>query len=366
MEIRAAVARAKHAPLSIETLELDAPRANEILVKVVATGVCHTDIAMRDQVFPVPQPVVLGHEGAGIVKAVGSSVTKVAPGDHVVMTFNSCGSCPSCLEDAAAYCFAGRELNFGARRVDGSSPLRASEGLVHGNFFGQSSFADHVLCNEQNAVKVDKTANLEALGPLACGIQTGAGAVINALEVGIGDKIAVFGAGSVGLSAIMAARLVGAATIIAVDVVPARLDMAMELGATHSIDAANERPDEAILALTGTGVTHAFEATGRPEVVGTALASLALRGVCGMVGSFPPGSTLPVDLLFMLAGGRSLRGIVEGDSNPDVFIPRLIDLNRQGRFPYDRLITYYDFDDINRAIDDSEAGTVVKPVVRMV
>lgn len=365
MEIRAAVARAKHAPLSIETLELDRPRAHEILVEVVATGVCHTDIAMRDQVFPVPQPVVLGHEGAGIVKAVGSSVTKVAPGDHVVMTFNSCGQCPSCLESASAYCLSGRELNFGAQRPDGSSPFRAQHGHVHGNFFGQSSFADHALCNEQNTVKVDKTANLEELGPLACGIQTGAGAVINALNVGTGDKIAVFGTGSVGLSAIMASRLVGASMIIAVDVMPARLDMARELGATHTVDASHQKPDEAILALTGSGVTHAFEATGRPDVVGAALASLALRGVCGMVGSFPPGSTLPIDLLFMLAGGRSLRGIVEGDVNPHVFIPQLIDLNRQGRFPYDRLITHYDFDDINQAIHDSEIGTVVKPVVRM-
>ena len=366
MRIKAAVARAAHAPLTLETLELEQPRDDEILVRVVATGVCHTDIAMRDQVFPVPQPVVLGHEGAGIVDQVGRSVTKVVPGDHVVMTFNSCGQCPTCLDHASVYCHHGRDLNFGGQRRDGTTPLKSDAGPVHGNFFGQSSFAEFVLCNQRNAIKVDPDADLAALGPLACGIQTGAGAVVNALRVGVGSSIAVFGAGSVGLSAIMAAKLVGAATIIAVDRNAARLELASELGATHTLDAGLDDAPERIVRLTGTGVDFAFEATGNPAVVGQAIASLGMRGVCGMVGSFPPGATLEVELLHLLVGGRSLRGIVVGETNPDVFIPRLIDLNRQGRFPYDRLLSYFDFDDINAAIAAAEEGSVVKPVLRMV
>ena len=366
MQILAAVARATHSPLSLERLELDQPRSDEILVRIVATGVCHTDIAMRDQVFLVPQPVVLGHEGAGVVERVGDAVRKVKPGDHVVMTFNSCGRCPSCQKHWAFYCYEARSLNFGAKRSDGTSPLHSNGECIHGNFFGQSSFANFAICNERNVVKVDRNANLEALGPLACGIQTGAGAVINALKVAVGDSIAIFGAGAVGLSAVMAARLVGASTIIAVDRNPRRLEIARELGATHTVNIEDEDAVQAINRTSTDGVDFSFEATGVPRVVANALAVLGMKGTCGMVGSFPPeSSTIPVDLLTILAKGQSLRGIVEGEANPDVFIPHLIELNGQGRFPYDRLITYYDFAEINKAIDDAEKGIVIKPVLRM-
>ncbi|GLO70903.1 aryl-alcohol dehydrogenase [Phaeobacter inhibens] len=365
MDIQAAIARATHSPLSIETITLGDPRPDEIVVRVVATGICHTDIAMRDQVFPVPQPVVLGHEGAGIVERVGQGVTKVAPGDHVVMTFNSCGSCPSCAENAEFYCHESRPLNFGAARLDGTSPISGDGEHIHGNFFGQSSFASHAMCNERNVVKVSKDANLEMLGPLACGIQTGAGAVINTLQVGVGDSMAVFGCGAVGLSAVMAAKLVGAATVIAVDTNPARLELAKDLGATHAVNAAEGNVTEQVIEISGGGVRHAFEATGIADVVPQALASLGMRGKLGMVGSFPPGVTAPIDLLFMLVGGRSIHGIVEGESNPDILIPHLIEMNRQGRFPFDRMIKYYDFSDINQALDDAESGKVLKPVLRM-
>ncbi len=366
MKIRAAVARATHSPLSLEHLEMDEPRSDEILVRVVATGVCHTDIAMRDQVFPVPQPVVLGHEGAGIVERVGSAITKVAPGDHVVMSYNFCGHCHNCLDHNAFYCYDLFSLNFGAMRPDGTSPIHALDGgHVHGNFFGQSSFANYAICNERNVVKVDPAANLEALGPLGCGVQTGAGAVINALKVGIGDTIAVFGAGAVGLSAVMAARLIGASTIIAVDRNPERLDLARELGATHAVNVDRENVVEAAMRITGVGVNYSFEATGIPKVVSDALAVLSTKGVCGMVGSFPRDATIPITLSHLMSGGRTLRGIIEGESNSDIFIPHLIELNRQGRFPYDRMISYYDFDNINKAIEDSEKGTTIKPVIRM-
>jgi len=365
MKIAAAVTRASHAPMSLETLELEAPRPDEVLVRVVATGVCHTDIAMRDQTFPVPQPVVLGHEGAGIVEAVGTSVTSVAPGDHVVMSYDSCGVCPSCRAGAATYChdFFGR--NFAAVRPDGTTALSSGGGAVHSNFFGQSSFAEYALCRERNVVRVPSDVPLELLGPLACGFQTGAGAVMNALRVQAGDSFAVFGAGSVGLSAVMAAKAAGATTIVAVDVNEARLALARELGATHTVDARDGNPSEAIVTLTDGGVMYALEATGIPAVIRQAVESLAPRGVCGIVGAGPVGSEVTLDVLHMMTAGRTLRGIVEGDATPQTFIPQLIELYRDGRFPFDRLIEFYPFDKLNDAVHDSETGRVVKAVVRM-
>lgn len=370
MKIRAAVTRAKAAPMSVETIALEDPRDDEILVKLVATGVCHTDIVMRDQFYPVPQPIVLGHEGAGIVERVGRGVAKIVKGDHVVMSFNSCGHCPSCLDDAATYCHEFFERNFAGQRADGSSPLSKESGKkghehIHGYFFGQSSFATHAICNQRNIVKVPKDAPLHILGPLACGLQTGAGTVINGLKVGVGDSIAVFGTGSVGLAAIMAAKLVGATTIIGVDLNKDRLKMAKALGATHVIDGAAKDVPARIAKITGAGVNWSVDCTGVPKAIETAVQSLAPRGTCALVGASPLGATVPLDLTFMLSGGRSFRGVVEGEATPDVFIPTLIELYRQGRFPFDKLLAFYPFEKINDAIHDSETGKVIKAVVRM-
>jgi len=365
MKVLAAVTRAARGAASLEELDLEEPRDDEVLVRVVATGVCHTDIAMRDQVFPVPQPVVLGHEGAGIVERVGRGVTRVVPGDRVVMTYNSCGQCPSCAESAPTYCYDFFGRNFGATRPDGSTALSAGAERIHANFFGQSSFATLALCHDRNVVKVPNDLPLELLGPLACGVQTGAGAVINALRVGAGRSIAVFGTGSVGLSAILAARVVGATTIVGVDVNDARLALARELGATHTFNAASSNAVEEIVKLTGAGVDFALEATGLPGVIRQAVESLAPRGTCGIVGASVPGSEVTLDVMHLMTAGRSLRGIVEGESAPSVFIPALIELYRQGRFPFDKLVTFYPFAEINDAIEDSEAGKVVKAVVRM-
>ena len=365
MKITAAVTRATRSPMTLETLDLDAPRDEEILVRVVATGVCHTDIAMRDQAFPVPQPVVLGHEGAGVVTQVGAAVTSVVPGDHVVMSYNSCGACPSCAAGAATYCYDFFGRNFAAVRADGTTPISNGSGKIHGNFFGQSSFADYALCNERNVVKVSKDVPLEMLAPLACGVQTGAGAVLNAFKIARGQSFAVFGAGSVGLSAVMAAAAAGASPIIAVDLLESRLALARELGATHTVNPSSVDPAQEIVRLTGAGVDFALEATGIPAVIRQAVESLAPRGVCGILGAAPGGSEMTLDVLHLMTGGRMLRGIVEGDANPNVFIPMLIDLYRDGRFPFDRLIRYYPFEAINEAIEDSESGRVVKAVVRM-
>jgi len=365
MQITAAVARSPKAPLTIEQIDLEAPRLNEVLVRLVATGVCHTDIAMRDQAYPVPQPIVLGHEGSGIVVEVGAGVTKVKPGDHVVVTYNSCGHCGSCLENQPTYChdFFGR--NFGGSRVDGSTALTKGAEKIHGNFFGQSSFATYSICNERNIVKVRSDVPLELLGPLACGVQTGAGSIINALKVGTGKNLAIFGVGSVGLSAVMGARLAGAGTIIAVDVHEDRLKMALELGATHMINARNQSPIDHIMKITGSGVHYSLETTSLPDVIRQAVESLTLRGTCGILGASPVGTEVSLDVVHLMTAGRKIRGIVEGESVPELFVPRLIDLYLQGRFPFDKLIQFYPLNEINRAIDDSENGRAIKPVLRI-
>ena len=365
MKVLAAVARAPRAPFTMEALELELPRDDEILVRVVATGVCHTDIAMRDQVFPVPQPIVLGHEGSGVVEAVGKAVAKVRTGDSVVMTYGSCGHCPSCYAARPSYCHSFFDYNFAGRRTDGSTALSQDRTPVHSNFFGQSSFATHALCRERNVVRVPSDVPLELLGPLACGIQTGAGAVMNALRVGIGHSIAVFGTGSVGLSAIMAAHLVGATTIIGVDLNNARLSLARELGATHTINPAESDLAELIQAACPQGVNFALETTGRPPIIRQAVETLAPLGTCGLLGATEVTADMTLNVAHLMTAGRCMRGIIEGDSIPDLFIPALIELYKQRRFPFDRLVRFYPFHALNEAIQDSENGTVIKAVVRM-
>jgi aryl-alcohol dehydrogenase len=365
MQITAAVLRSRSGPFGLETLDLEEPRAGEVLVRVVATGVCHTDMVMRDQDLPTPQPVVLGHEGAGVVERVGPGVTKVAPGDHVVMTFNSCGHCPSCSDHAPTYCHEFFPRNFMGARPDGTSGLSKAGETIHANIFGQSSFATYALCHERNAVKVTKDARLEILGPLGCGVMTGAGAVMNALEVKADRSLAVFGAGAVGLSAVLAAKAVGATPIIVVDINPARLALALDLGADHALDGRSEPVLERIQAITGVGAHYAIDTTANLKVMRQAVDCLAPRGVCGLVGASKMGDELALDVVAVMSGGRTVRGIVEGDADPDVFIPRLVDLHLAGKFPFERLIAFYSMDQINTAVKDGEEGRVIKPVVRM-
>lgn len=365
MQITAAVVRSRSGPFRLETLDIEAPRAGEVLVRVVATGVCHTDMVMRDQDLPTPQPVVLGHEGAGVVERVGAGVTKVAPGDHVVMTFNSCGACPSCSDHAPTYCHEFFPRNFMGARPDGISGLSKSGETIHANIFGQSSFATHALCHERNAVRVPRTAPLEILGPLGCGVMTGAGAVMNALKVEAGRSVVVFGAGAVGLSAMLAAEAVGAGPVTVVDINPARLELALELGADHALDGRDGGVVERIREITGAGADYTLDTTANLTVMRQAVDALAPRGTCGLVGASRMGDELCLDAVALMSGGRVVRGVVEGDADPDVFIPRLIELYQAGRFPFDRLIAFYPFEAIGQAVADGESGRVVKPVVRM-
>lgn len=365
-EIKAAVVREKGGPFKLETLTLEEPRRDEVLVKIVAAGMCHTDMVARDKVYDVPHPIVLGHEGAGVVESVGADVRKVAPGDPVVLTYMSCGHCKPCYLGEPVYCVNAYPLCFGGAREDGSTATRDAQGSpVHDHFFGQSSFGTFALGNERNVVKVSKDVPLELLGPLGCGIQTGAGAVMNALKIRSGASFVAFGAGAVGLAAVMAARIVGATTIIAADVVPSRLETAKELGATHVVNSREQDPVAAIKEITGGGADFSLEATGRPEVLRQAIEALASRGECGIVGAAPLGAEACFDINDVMIPGKTIRGIIEGESVPEIFIPQLVELHAQGRFPFDKLVKFYSFDQINQAAEDSEKGGTIKPVIRM-
>jgi len=363
MKIKAAVVRQKSGPFVMEEIELDEPRDDEVIVRIVASGLCHTDLVARDQYLPIPLPGVFGHEGAGVVEKIGSRVKKVAPGDHVVASYLSCGFCSSCLSGQPAYCLNFFPCNFSGARIDGSVTMSANGQTVYGSLFGQSSFASHSLMTERNLVRVSKDLPLEKLAPLGCGVHTGAGGVMNSLKVRAGSSIAVFGAGSVGLSAIMAARVVGSTTIVAVDVKPERLKTAKELGATHLVDSGQTNPVEEVKRITGNGANYALECTGIPDVLSQALDCLAMTGVCGLIGAAPFGSRVSLDCQNIL-NGRTVRGVVQGDSIPELFIPQLIELYAQGRFPFDKMLKFYPLDRINDAAKDSESGRVVKAVLR--
>jgi aryl-alcohol dehydrogenase len=366
MRITAAVVEERCAPFVLQEVELEDPRPDELLVKVAASGICHTDLICRDAWYPVPFPAVFGHEGAGVVEAVGDAVTEVAPGDRVAMSFHSCGGCRSCRTGKPSYCHGFFEHNFASvRPADGSSALSRDGTLVHGHFFGQSSFSTHAVANVRNVVRVDPSMPLHVAAPLGCGIQTGAGAVLNTLAVPAGSSLAVFGAGAVGLAAVMAAVIVCCDTIVAVDIRLERLDLARELGATHTVDGSAEDAVEAIRGITGAGVDFSLEATGSPQVLRQAVDSLAPLGVCGVIGAPAFGTEVSLDVNTILVAGRTVRGVVEGDSVPQVFLPELVRFWEQGRFPVERLMAFYDFDRIDDAIADAEHGKVVKPVLRM-
>lgn len=365
-KITAAITRSKGADFTLEELNQEAPKAGEVRVKVVATGLCHTDLIIRDQYYPVPLPAILGHEGAGVVDAVGEGVSQFQVGDHVVCGFDSCGHCLNCEDGHPAYCNDFSPLNFGGQRLDETTAHTDKDGgKIHDHFFGQSTFSTFAIARERNLVKVPKDAPLELLGPLGCGIMTGSGAVLQALQVRPGSSFASFGAGAVGLSSIMAAKVAGATTIIAVDVVPSRLELAKELGATHTINSKDENPVEKIQEITGGGVKFALESSGIPAVLRQAIDSLGIQGTCGIVGAPKMGTEASFDVNMVMLPGKKIMGIIEGDVVPRKFIPQLVELHKQGRFPFDKLIKFYDFASINEAVKDSESGKTIKAILKM-
>jgi aryl-alcohol dehydrogenase len=351
--IQAAVVREGGGPLKIESLELEGPRDDEVLVRLIASGICHTDISFAED-WSGP-PAVLGHEGAGVVEQAGKSVKGVKPGDHVVLSYQSCGQCGECQSGRPFACERFWDANFGFHRLDGSNALHLSG--VQGHFLGQSSFATHTVATIRNLVKVPQDLPLKLLAPLGCGFQTGAGTVMNSLAVKKGESIAIFGTGAVGLAAVMAARINGAQPIIGVDIKRMRLELALELGATHVIQAPGEDVVSGIAGITGGGVDYVLEITGSAAMYRAAVAVLNPGGTVALIANPGGSGSLP--------GGRKYRGIIQGSSVPQEFIPKMISLYQQGQFPFDRLIKYYGFPEINQALADARRGDTIKPVLVM-
>jgi len=365
MQVTAAVVRSQGAPFTVEQVELDEPRHNEVRVRLVATGICHTDAIVRDGVYPTPLPAVLGHEGAGIVEAIGDSVTSVKPGDHVVLAAAYCGHCKRCRRGQMAYCENLFAADFGGRRLDGSTAFTGADGeVLSSHFFGQSSFATYTNAVEESVVKVDPNVPLEHLGPLGCGINTGAGTVLNELRPEVGSSLAVFGTGAVGSAAIMAAKVADCRIIVAVDIHDSRLELARELGATHTINSLTEDVAARLTEITdGEGIDNVVDTTGRPELLRQAADALGNRGTVALVGAARPGTEVSFEIGASLVKGWTFKTVVQGSSVPQDFIPKLIQLWQAGRFPFEKLVQDYDLEHINDGFEDSKTGVTVKPVI---
>lgn len=356
MTIKAALLHSQHDKFKIENVQVKQPTHNEILVKIDSVGICHTDILVRDGISKVPFPNVLGHEGVGIVEAVGNEVCDITPGDHVVLTFDYCTNCPNCRSGHVYACDHFVPINFQSDR----ERIKQADNHIT-QFFGQSSFADYVLCSETNVVKVNKDLPLNILGPLGCGIQTGAGAVLNKLKPNEDSTIAIFGCGAVGLSAVLAARSLQCKQIIAIDLNDERLKKATELGATHSINGTKHDVITMIKQLTNDrGVQYSVESSGHPRAMEEAIECLARGGVCALTGTSNDAITINARTL---RDERTVTGVLEGSAHPKQFIPQLIELYKEGKFPFDQLLTFYKFEQINEAIDQLESGKVIKPVL---
>lgn len=364
MNITAAVVQELGGPFSLEEVTLAGPADDEIVVEIAGVGLCHTDLAAKDGHLPFPSPGVFGHEGSGVVTAVGGAVTKVALGDKVALSFDSCGRCTQCRGGEPAYCRQFMALNFGGSRADGSSTLHLGGTALGSGFFGQSSFATHAIARERNVVKVPDDAPLSLLGPLGCGVQTGAGAVLNSLDCRPGSSLLVLGGGSVGLSAVLAAAVRELDTVIVVEPAAGRRELALSLGASHVVDPAAGPLSEQVRAIVPEGADYAVDTTGMVPVLEQAMLSLAHRSKLGIIGvPADPAAALPLNLIQAQVLGVTVTGIVEGDSDPDVFIPHLLDLHRFGRFPFDKLITTRPFSEINEAVAAQLRGEAVKIVL---
>jgi aryl-alcohol dehydrogenase len=358
----AAVIHEPNGQFTFETIELDDLRQDEILVRIEASGVCHTDVSAQGL---TPLPAVLGHEGTGLVEAVGSGVRRVVPGDRVIISYPFCGTCQHCMEGRAYICEHSFHLNFGGARLDGSKTITLKDQAISSAFFQQSSFSTHSITLERDVVPIRGNHPSEMLAAIPCGVQTGAGAILNTFKVGPRDSLAVFGAGAVGLSAIMAGRLAGASPLIAIDIIEERVQLSLELGATHALNAKQGDTVRRIREIIPQGVSFSFETTSNVNAFNDALDCLAMGGVCGTVTVPQSGRSFPFTPRALLARGASLCGIIQGSSIPNTFLPKLLEMNREGRFPYDRLITTYDFSDINKAFEDARAGRAIKPVLKM-
>lgn len=361
--VAAAVVDAIGEPFTLAELEIDAPRADEALVRIDAVGVCHADIQARTGALPVPAPLVAGHEGTGTVEEVGGSVTAMRPGDRVVLTFDSCGRCGRCRAGVPSQCdhFVSRNFTAGTRE-DGTARLRRGSDPVNGNFFGQSAFASYALVNERNAVVVDSDLPPHLLAPFGCAVQTGAGSVLNVLAPAATAPVVVIGAGAVGLSAVMTAALEDR-TVVAVDTRDSRLDLALKVGATHVVNASRDAADEAVRSILGGGAPYMLESSGSPAALRDGVRALATGGTIAVVGTAQVGATIPLDVMDLVNGSKRLVGVVEGSSRPHELIPRLVAMAERGDLPVERFVTTFPLNDVAAWSKAAESGEVVKPVL---
>ncbi len=364
MRTTVAVVNGPGAEFVLEEVEVDGPRADEVLVRIVATGLCHTDISLRDTLPAEMFPRVFGHEGAGVVEEVGADVTGIEVGDHVVLSLASCRGCAKCEAGLAGYCEQTLMLNYMGFRMDGSTSYSREAGPVYGHFFGQSSFAQHAVALASSVVVVDTSLDLTRVAPYGCGFMAGSGAVLNVAKPGPGDSVVVYGVGAVGLAAVAAARARGVETVVAVDLLPGRLEAAARLGAVGVNPGLGATTVvEKVKELTGGGASYGIETTAVPSVLKEAAQSLAVQGTLVVLGLDLSRPEFPVDAIDLLQNGKVVRGSVEGDSDPLEMVPRMLRMNAAGEFPVDDLVTTYPFAEINTAIADVLAGKVVKPVL---
>lgn len=361
MKIRAAVVNGVNQDYNIEEVNIEEPRLNEVLVKIVAAGICHSDEAFRLGEAAYTFPAVFGHEGAGIVEKVGEAVTDIKPGDHVVISYAYCGKCKECREGHPSTCEKWPLMNFGTR-IDGTTTLHKLDGENIVNILGQASLAEYTLVHENNITKVDDDVDLRYAGPLGCGFLTGLGAVYNGIKPEPNSSMIVFGTGTVGDACIMAAKAIGCNPIIAIDIHEHRLDEALELGATHKINSSNcKNVLEEIHKICNGGMS-VIDTTGVESVMKLALDATAQGG------TYAPLAVTSNDLtmkpfLDLVATTKTIKGVLMGNAVPQVSIKQMLDLNKAGLFPFEKICKFYDFEDVNEAANDSNSGKTLKPIL---
>jgi S-(hydroxymethyl)glutathione dehydrogenase / alcohol dehydrogenase len=359
--MKAAVFYGVGKPLQIEEIDIDAPHGREVLVRLVASGVCHSDLHVVEGKMPFPPPIILGHEPAGIVEAVGEDVTDFAPGDHIIARVTVfCGNCTMCLSGAPNQCIN----RVSTQRKPGQRPRMLLNGKKISGLADGAGFAEKMLVHENALVKIDKDIPMDTASLIGCGVMTGAGAVFNTAKVQPGTTVAVFGAGGIGLSAIQAARIAGARRIIAVDVAENKLAMARKLGATHTVDASSTDPVEGVRGLSDGGVDYSFEAVGTKNTAEAAIQCLAVRGTATLIGLLPAGQSVEFNPQFVISGERRVQGCLSGSNRWRIDAPRLVDLYRQGRLNLDDMVSRHGrLEDLNEAFRAMKAGEVVRTIL---
>lgn len=361
--MKAAVLYELNQPVTIEELELEKPKEREVLVKLVASGVCHSDLSVTNGTIPLPLPIVLGHEGAGIVEEIGSGVTAVKPGDHVVLSWvPNCGRCSFCVVGRPYLCQA-RALTRGGTMLDGTRRLRKGT-QEYNHMLGVSTMAEYTVVPEISIVPIDPDIPLKEAALIGCGVMTGVGAVINTAKVEPGSQVAVFGAGGVGLNVIQGAVLASAETIIAVDLLDRKLEFAKQFGATHLINASTENPVEKIKEITEGGVDYAFEAIGSGAVIAQAYQSTRRGGTAVVIGVAAPDAQVSIPANTLVLEEKTLKGSYYGSARVWVDIPRLARLYKARKLKLGELVTcVYALEEINEAFGDLEKGENARGII---